>query len=807
MNGSGHSPKTFGSVPEGLAATVSGQTFLVTQKGGEGAYRYTHTAAGAEFEGVELAGPNAARHAAQRIEESKVPAPAKGLLTHLWGTNAREWDGRVIPNEVAATPPTLNLLPDPFNPANESGSFEPVRELNTPATPDPLGGSHAMKLIFSASNQQLIFSHGNNEAVNGPWSTPGNAPLRLRLWARLLSGGANYTLGESSSKIAITSDWKEYKIDFTTKDPVPLGFGSGATNSDGVAAVAGAAIYDEFAGDRLPDLQQLLSDQNGAHGTMPLKLPGTIRFTPEGAIDNQVMGAGVRILTGADLPETPEYSLGVWVSPGQVKDPSYGTAISIGDHLDSSAKYNQGMLGIYSDKNSAIEARGRLRPFPTNNSGKKRTGQYLLGQGWQHLAITVKNGLTTPYINGIPIYEATQDGWKAPRFNIVSIGYYLPSLRRQIANRYLPGQWQGAYVARKALSDEEILQMDRHGRARLQVTGITPAPRRMVAFGIGGGEVAKSESWWWHLCENYDLTPRLHGHLEAQNTGGLSAWASPERIAFLTRQILAAADSYQEVWCFVPSGGSDERLWDAEGYKFDAYKKQFLDYLKTLRAIHPKVRIAVSTALPRARVGAPLKAEQVRQAWNDDLRANSQAMGIDRLLDPGLGTERIDAQGAIAKETRPGGSVMGNWRLARASLPHKRNPASTLSLSATNREAITATATAGTFGPEDIYRRIVAGEGSAQITEVTSDGSQAILSTLGFTPKNEVGEGSDQLARDSIVRKPFAKTALAPDEWSVEHDTGYYLAGTDQTYPGGRILGDLMAPLVQQTLNTLKNNP
>lgn len=801
-NQSANSPKSFATISEGLVATASGQKFLVTQKGGQGAYRYARISEGAIFEGVELFGANAEIHAAQRLEEAKVPDPAKGLLTHLWGTNAREWDGRVIPNEVAVSPPTLNLLPDPFNPANESGSFDPVRALNTGATPDPLGGSHAMGLTFSAANQQLIFSHGSNEAVNGPWFTPANTPLRLRLWAKLLSGGVNYTLGESTSKIALTDDWKEYQIHLETSIPVPLGFGSTPDSSKGVVAIAGAAIYDELAGDRLPDLQQLLADQNGAHGTMPLKLPGTIRFTPEGAIDNRVMKAGVRILTGADLPESPEYSLGVWVNPGQVEDPSYGTAISIGDHLDSSAKYNQGMLGIYSDKNSAIEARGRLRPFPTNNSGKKRTGQYLLGQGWQHLAITVKNGRTTPYINGIPIYEAVQEGWKTPRFNIVSVGYYLPGLRRQIANRYLPGQWQGAYVARKALTDEEVLQMDRHGRARLQVTGITPAPRLMVAFGVGGGELAKPESWWWHLCENYDLTPRLHGHLEAQNTGGLIDWASPERLAFLTRQILAAADSYKEVWCFVPSGGSDERLWATDNY--DAYKRQYQDYLNALRAIHPKVRIAVSTALPRSRVGAPLKAEQVRQAWNDDLRANSADMNIDRLLDVGLGTERVDAQGAVTKETRPGGSVMGNWRMARAALAHKRSPAVALSLSATTGEAIAATAPAGTFGLEDVYRRIVAGAGSAQITNVAADGSQATLSTLGFTPKKQDGEGADQLARDSIVRGAFAKTILATEEWTIENDAGYYLNGTDQTYAGGRVLGDLIAPLVQQTIRSIR---
>lgn len=797
--------KPYESLTRGLASTPVGEEFLVIQKGSQGAYRYARTTDGAAFEGVVLFGPQAETYAAQRAGEMKAPPPASGLLSHLWGTNAREWDGRVIPNEVATTPPTLNLLPDPFNPANESGSFDPVRELNTPATSDPLGGSHAMKVTFSAPNQLLLFAHGSNEAVNGPWSTPAHTPLRLRLWTRLLSGGSNYTLGESSSKITLTKVWQEHKIDLTTTDPVPLGFGSTADSSQGVAAIAGAAIYDEFAGDRLPDLARLLADQNGAHGTMPLKLPGTIRFTPEGTIDNLAMDAGVRILTGADLPETPEYTLGVWVSPAAIEDPSYGTAISIGDHLDASAKYNQGMLGIYSDKNSAIEARGRLRPFPTNNAGKKRTGQYLIGQGWQHLALTVKNGLTTPYINGIPIYEADQAGWKPPRFNIVSVGYYLPGLRRQIANRYLPGQWQGAYVARKALSDEEVLQMDRHGRVRLPVTGITPAPRRLVAFGLGSGELAKPESWWWHLCENYDLTPRLHGHLEAQNTGGLAAWAAPERLAFLKRQILAAADSYEEVWCFLPSGGSDESLWAADN--FDAYKKHYQDYLKTLRAIHPKVRIAVATALPRARVGAPLRAEQIRQAWNDDLRANSAAMGIDQLLDLGLGTERIDAQGAVTKETRPGGSVMGNWRMARAALAHQRSPAATLGLSATGGDTITATAPVGTFGLDDIYRRIVTKEGSAQITEVTADGSQATLSTLGFTPKKQAGEGADQLARDSIVRGVFSKTSFAPDEWSVENDTSFYLTGTDQASPGGRILGDLIAPTVQQLFHPQKTEP
>ncbi|HRJ72934.1 MAG TPA: hypothetical protein PLS03_11975 [Terrimicrobiaceae bacterium] len=693
-------PKAFPSLSEGLKETKAGAGFLVGQNGGNGAYRYLRTESGAVFQGMELFGPNAEKYAAERSAEQKVPPPASGLMAHLWGTNAREWDGRVIPNEVAAVPPTLNLLPDPFNPANESGSNEPARTLNTSDTKDPLGGSNALRLAFTGPNQQLYFASGAGEGVYGPWSAPLDLPLRLRVWAKLLSGAKNYTLGLYTTRTDLTGEWAEYQQDVTLKNPAGLGFGSGPGNSDGVAAIAGAAIYDEYAGEKLPGLAELLADQKGAHGTLPLRLPGMIPLTEHAAIDNRKLGAGIRIFTGPDLLESPEYTLGVWVSPEQIRDPSYGTAITIGDHLDGTAKYNLGMLGIYSDKNSAIERRGRLRPFPTNNVGSKQTGQYLLEQGWQHLALTVKNGVTTPYINGIPIYEATQPTWKAPRFNAFSVGYYMPNLRRQASNRYLPCQWQGAYLARKAMTDEEILQMDRHGRARLPVTGITPAKRHAVAFGMGAGSVAKPQSWWWHLCENYGLNPRLHGHLEARTAGGLADWENPERLAFFTRQVLAAADSYDEVWCFVPSGEGDERIWAAAGFKIDGYRAQYQDYLKKLRAIHPKVRIAAATALPRAQAGDPPKFEQSRQAWNEALRRDFAAMGIDRLFDIGLGTERISADGTVSAESLPGGTPMGNWRTARASLAHKRNPASPLELSATEGNAIEATAGPGTFGPE-----------------------------------------------------------------------------------------------------------
>ncbi len=792
--------KAFPSLSEGLKETGAGAGFLVGQKGGQGAYHYLRTESGAVFQGMELFGPDAEKYAAERLAEQKAPPPAAGLLTHLWGTRAREWDGRVIPNEVAAAPPTLNLLPDPFNPANESGSNEPARTLNTTDTKDPLGGSNALRLAFSGPNQQLFLASGAGEGVFGPWSAPLHMPLRLRLWAKLLSGAKNYTLGLYTTRTDLTGEWTEYAEDMTLKNPAGLGFGSGPGNSDGVAAIAGAAIYDEYAGEKLPSLAELLADQKGAHGTLPLRLPGMIPLTENGAIDNRKLGAGIRIFTGPDLLESPEYTLGVWVSPEQIRDPSYGTAITIGDHQDGTAKYNLGMLGIYSDKNSAIERRGRLRPFPTNNVGSKQTGQYLLDQGWQHLALTVKNGVTTPYINGIPIYEAAQDSWKVPRFNAFSVGYYMPNLRRQASNRYLPCQWQGAYLARKAMTDEEILQMDRHGRARLPATGITPAQRHAVAFGMGAGSVAKPQSWWWHVCENYGLSPRLHGHLEARTAGGIADWGSPERLAFFTRQVLAAADSYDEVWCFVPSGDADERIWAADGYKIDKYRAQYQAYLEKLRAIHPKVRIASASALPRAQAGDAPKFEQARQAWSDELRRNFAAMGIDRLLDIGLGTERISADGVVSAESQPGGTAMGNWRTARASLAHKRSPDAPLALSAKDGKAIEATAGKGTFGPEDVFRRVVAADGSARITAVSADGAMATLSTDGFVPERPKGEGEDQIARDSILRGKFSKDQFAAGEWNIENDTAYFTNGTDQTYPGGRILGDLIAPIVQEII-------
>lgn len=245
----------------------------------------------------------------------------------------------------------------------------------------------------------------------------------------------------------------------------------------------------------------------------------------------------------------------------------------------------------------------------------------------------------------------------------------------------------------------------------------------------------------------------------------------------------------------------------SNGHDFAAYKKQFRDYLNALRTIDPKVRIAVATALPRAQTNATLKTEKVRQAWNDDLRAHFADMKIDRLLDIGLGTERVDVNGIVTPEPQKGGTAMGNWRIARASLDHERQPAATLTLSDKAGDTLTATAPPGTFTSDDVYRLIVTANGSAQITSVNPDGAEIGLSTLGHIPTKGHGEGDDQWKRNSILRSPFAKTTLAASEWTIRNDTSYFERGNDPTYPGGRILGDSVAPTVQHIIEAPEGNP
>lgn len=803
--------RTYSGLAAGEAATTTGQTFFVRQAFGKGGYEYQRTATGSTLVGVRPIGGRARQIAYERVIKNTLAPPVTGLTTHLWGPNAWEWDQRLVPNEVSAVLPTLNWLPDPFNPLDEDGGTTPARTINTAATTDPLGGSNALQLDVTAANQQLAFNASTSGAIPA-------TDVRVRIYTKLLSGGSGYKLGTTSG-LSITpgASWDASALETTIAGytgSTAIGISSATGNTASSVAVAGAGVFDPLAGESasLPTLAQSLAAQNAGHAKASLAFPGALPLTTEGAIS--LDGANRRtpmIYLDANHTVQTKYSFGGAFKCAALPTGGYGSALAFDKSFNTPGSDNtQGQIGVYGATDPNAGRPGRLYVNPGLSVSLNTTNRYYPGEGWHTVFVTVDAGDTTIYLDGVPEKLGVVT-WAAPAVARMIMGAYNGTRpRAKTANPYV-GEADGIfYAAGKVLSQAEVSQQDKHIRARLRLYGRAIGKRGMLNIGGGDSLCAFAPSWWWHLGECTQLSPRLHGHLEAQGGTRLRStpaqpgdWTDATRYGNLVARIQAGiAAGYDQVWFFILPGANDSiASWIDNGYDYHPWKTEFLAYIAGIKALGSNVRVAVLTMLPRGGAPDEIRLEQVRQAWNDDLRANWAAMGFDRLIDTGLGTERVDISGVVSAETIPGGTLMGNYRVSQAAKTHTRNPAATLTLSATSGASFTGTAPAGTFSSADVYRAITTAAGYAVITNFsTAGGTDTVtLSTTNYVPPAWPNEPAAITTRDTITRTAFEASSFASGAWTVQADSNgttrlYQNDGIHPGYPGGRMLSEIVWP-------------
>lgn len=803
------------TLAQGEGATTTGQYFAVKQVFGKGAYLYKRTATGSQFLEVAAVGARAQQIATERVIKNTLAPPVAGLTTHLWGQGAWEWDNRLVPNEVATVLPTLNWLPDPFNPLDEDGGTTPARTINTGATTDPLGGSNALQLDFTAANQQFAYNVTTNGAVPA-------TDVRVRLFTKLLSGGSAFKLGTTSG-LSITpgAAWDASALETIVTgytNAAAIGVSTATGNTTASLAVAGAAIFDPLAGESasLPTLATTKAAQNAGHMKASLANPGALPLTSDGAIalDGTTTHTPMIYLDASHTVQT-KYSFGGAFKCSAMPTGDYGSALAFDKSFSTPGSDNtHGQIGVYGATDSVAGRPGRLYVNPGLSLSTNTTNRYYPGEGYHTVIVTVDNGDTTIYLDGVPAKLGVIGSWVAPAISRMIAGAYNSTRPRvKTVNPYV-GEANGLfYAAAKALTQAEVTAQDKHIRARLRLYGQAIGARKVLQIGDGDSLTSFSPSWWWHLGECSQLAPRLHGHLTAvggtklRSTAGTqdSDWSSAAHLAILYAKIdAAAAAGYDEIWIsYCPMGANDSvDMWKVAGNSYLGWKTEMIAHFATLKARSSKVRILGGTMLPRLdNTADDLPREQQRMLLNDDLRANYAAWGIDRLVDTGLGTERVSLTSVVTAETIPGGTAMGNFREAQGAFTSTRNPAATLSLSALSGASFTATAPAGTFTSADVYRVIVAGGGEAKITNFsTAGGTDTVtLSTTSYVPPAWPSEPAAITARDTITRAAFGALSYASGAWTVRQDAVtttrlYQTDGLHPGYPGGRMLAEIVWP-------------
>lgn len=795
----------------GEAGTSTGQTYFVRQTSGKGAYEYSRTAGGSTFLGVRPIGSRAREVAYERILKNTLAPPAAGAFVRLWGQNAWEWDNRLIPNEASFTPPTLNWLPDPFNPIDEDGGTTPARIINTASTTDPLGGNNALELTVTGANQQVAFYVSTEPAVPA-------TDIRVRIYTKFLSGGNAYKLGTTSG-LAVTAgaSWDASSLETTIAGftgATAIGFSSATGNTAASVAVAGAGIYDPLAGDSatLPTLAKELASQNAGHlkpslaypGSAPLSLAGSIRIDGANALTPMIS------IDAAPVAMT-NYSFGGVFQCDAMPVSSSGSALACDFH-STGATNASAQIGVYGATDAVAGRPGRIYVNPQLGASVTAINHYFPGEGKHTIYVTVNNGDVMLYVDGVPAWLGVQAGWAAPAIARLILGAYTGTKpRRKTLTPYV-GEIDGlVFWKNKTLTQAEVTAEDKHARARLRLYGLAVAPRKVCLIGGGDSLCAFSPSWFWQLGECTQLAPRLHGHLEAvggtrlrSNPPGVSDWIDPVRYGQLVQRIQAAdAAGYDEVWFYILPGANDSiDSWIDNGYDYHPWKTEFLAYIAGIKALSPKVRVAVLSMLPRPGVGDEIRLEQQRQAWNDDLRANYLSMGFNRFIDTGLGTERVSLTGVVTAETIAGGTLMGNWRVSQGAKTSTRNPAATLTLSALSGASFTATAPAGTFTSGDMYRVVTAtAGGEAVITGFATAGGidTVTLSTTNYTPTPWPSEPAAITTRNQITRAAFLALSITSGNWTVKNDSNsttrlYQTDGIHPGYPGGRMLAEVVWP-------------
>lgn len=804
----------YATIALGLASTGEGGTFQVLQASGNAAYNYTVVGGLARADTPSLTGAGGAVIAAMRAAVAAAPPAISNLLVSGWALFAHEYDGRSVPNELAAAPPKFNITPDPFNSANETGGSTPTRTINDPTILDPDGNHNAMRITVTAQNQQNALTNINDDVLPTDDYT-------IRGMFQLESGGSGYRLGGvsvSTLSFTATASWVQQSLSLTAfANAVALGFSSAPGNATSQLGAYNLQLYDvKQTGTVFPSALDEKAAL-GFHAKRPSAYKGSLTIDQYGALDCTTTTDGALLVGPPDGATLTQFSMGCWINATAEPAGSSGNAFSFDFHTGGATNVSGG-VGVTG--NTATPDRIGM-PFgnPNNSFLVAKTGQYLPGEGWQHLAVSVDNGVSTFYINGIPICTQTIPGYVNPAFvRLLLASTNNLTRRRKVLSHFL-GQLQGWWFRQTPVTQTEIIQQDHHGRERLRLAGDPRiGSRRMALIGCGDSITADKASYYWHITQNRTISPRLHAHLEAVGGSDLGDWTADPRKAFLKQQIQAACNAgYTKVLTLHHAGTNEIEDWLNLTYKgtggLTEWIVDYVAYIAELKAIDPRVLCGALTMVPRGTMSGvtnsgiyqsgALAAEQMRQTWNAYLRANYKSMGFDYLMDTGLGTERIDLNGNITAETIPGGTIRGNYRTAAGCVAYTLAPAGTLTLGALSGAAFPASCPAAPFTYQDVGRRVVGGTGSADIVAVAPDGT-ATLSTTGYTPTAYPNEPAASVTRDTITRTAFDALAYVSGAWSVQDAVSYQLNdGIHDSQPGGRLLADqIVGPAVATIQNT-----
>lgn len=793
------------------AVPTVGRRYLVRSADSQGAYEEERTATGSIWRAQRVAGTKAREVAYARVVLRTLAPPAAGLSALLCGLDAVEWDGRVIPNRLAATLPTLNAYPGPFDPADELGST-PTREVNTPATLDPMGTSYALKLTATAQSQQLTLYRSAYGAIRSD-------TYRFRAYFKTLGGGANWRMPFTTSADIVTpAAWPGAPVEVAAAaytGATDAGISSSVGNVDGQVAVAAVQVYDSLGGESagLPTAAQELAAQKAGHLKPAFSVPGQLRFGRDYALqlDGAAYGAAMIDFDPA-APAYSRYAFGGAMECTVVPTAAYGNFMSWDFHgaVTGGATNTYGQLGV-DGAGGGVGRVGILYGNPILGTLLNKSKIYVVGQGRHTFYVSVVDGDTTFYFNRIPMPCGVMAGFAAPRAARISVGAYNgTSERRKTANPLVGAGDCFAVKLGAGMSQADVSAQDAFTIAAVKASGGRMGLRKAAVFGCCDSTTAFSPSYWWHLGDCPLLNPRSHLFLEAVGGTDLSNWTAEPRLGNLKAQIAAAAETYDCVLLLMRPWTNETDDFIAAGYSYAAWLVDYLAYTDSLKAVAPdKVKLVFITASVRLSLGDEVLLEQLRYAYNDDWRANYKTLyRHDYLWDMGLGTERLNPDGlGVTPEAIPGGRVMADYRFAKGcidaahAVPDRIVAVQTL-LDATAGAAIHVTTnplTPGTFTMWDKWKKFTGNDaGFGRIEAIDADGSGCTVNTSTVAPVAWAGEDPACVTRDTVTRAAFLATVYAAGSSRVAGLPEYFQGDAiHQTNAGGRDEANFAYPKLQ----------
>lgn len=550
----------YATVAAGVAATSAGQIFDVAPVVGLFHYRYLRSGASdATFVGMVALTP-AAQTVRDALLASKSPylvPPLPATVTHLWDTStAKKWDQRLIENVVSNVAPTLNLVPDPFNPLDEQGDATPTRSANDATVTDPLGNHNAIVLGYTAQLQSFgYFIRANSPNLPSDDYRQSVYLMQADATTGTMRIGAFNTVGEYTT-LAVSGTWTAVARTSTGYSPAAA-FDLGLTTHTGTTTFNVAAynlqMYDSRAGTILPTNAQELAASQAGHLKAPSAFTGAVPLDSFGWVKD---ASGFDNLY-ADFMGTSvsELSFGCVIDVQTNPATTNAIVMTVGPHLATGITgVTRGQIGITKDTY-------RMYANPALAALVARSTDVLLNQGPVHIAITMKASQITPYINGVPqvmdTTSSTAIAWAAFDLYRIAIGAYDNLKKRRQANNIFADPMAYHWVAKgKCLTDGEMAATHRHIAARARMAGKPLGAHKLCLIGCGDSLTAFSESPFWPMNTSALLKPGVHTVLDANGgsryitgaTNSDNAYNAPARQAFRRRMMVAGlAAGYDEV--------------------------------------------------------------------------------------------------------------------------------------------------------------------------------------------------------------------------------------------------------------------